>query len=59
MRERSRQRFKNLENENSFQDEISFFINLKGLLLTQIKQVFLEGESPTLIRVYVQFHQNQ
>ena len=29
-------------------NEKAFFINFKGLSLKQIKQIFLEGESPTL-----------
>ena len=51
MTNKSKQKFKYLKNEKSFSDEIkkhfsSFF---KVLLLKQIKQILLEGESPTLI----------
>ena len=36
----------------------AFFIIFKGLLLKQIKQIFLEGESPTLIEIYQNPHDN-
>ena len=49
MTKKSKQKFKHLENRKSFQDEKkAFFIIYEGLLLKQIKQIFLEGESPTL-----------
>ena len=51
MTKKSRQKFKYVEIEKSFKDEIkSIFDHFKGLLLRQIKQTFLEGESPTLSR---------
>ena len=41
MPKKSRQKFKYLENEKSFQDEIkAFLIIFKGLSLKQIKQIF-------------------
>ena len=43
-------KFRYLENEKSFQDEIKKkIIIFKGLSVTQTKNFFLEGESPTLI----------
>ena len=49
MAKRSTQKFKYLENEGSFKDEIkSIFIIFKGLSLKQIKQFFGNGEIPTL-----------
>ena len=49
MTKKFRQKFKYLEKEKSFQDELkTFVIIFKGLLLKQIKQTFFEGESPTL-----------
>ena len=51
MTKMSGQKCKYLENERSFEDEIkkkTFFIVFKGLSLKQIKQIFLEDESPTL-----------
>ena len=49
MTKNSRRKLKHLENEKSFQDKIKrFFIIFEGLLLKQIKQTFLEGESPIL-----------
>ena len=55
MTKKSWQKLKYLENEKSFKDEIkSIFHNLiifKGLLMKQITQFFLEGESPTLKRI--------
>ena len=49
MTKKSKQKFKHLENRKSFQDEKkAFFIIYEGLSLKQIKQIFLEGESPTL-----------
>ena len=49
MPKKSRQKFKYLENEKSFKDEIkAFFIIFEGLSLKQIKKTLLEGESPTL-----------
>ena len=44
MSKKSSQKFKYLENESSFKDEINF----RGLLMKQITQTFLEVESPTL-----------
>ena len=49
MTEKSRQKFKNLENEKSFKLKESIFMIFKGLSLKQIKQFFWENESPTLI----------
>ena len=43
MTKKSRQKVKYLENEKAF------FILFKGLSMKQITQLFLEGESPTLI----------
>ena len=43
MTKKSRQKVKYLENEKAF------FIIFKGLSMKQITQLFLEGESPTLI----------
>ena len=49
MIKKSRQLFKYLENQKSFQDEKkTFFITFKELSLNQIKTTFLEGERPTL-----------
>ena len=49
MTKKSRQKFKYLENEKSFYDEIkNIFHHFEGLLLKQIIKFFLEGESPTL-----------
>ena len=49
MTKNSRQKLKHLENEKSFQDKIKrFFIIFEWLLLKQIKQFFVEGESPIL-----------
>ena len=51
MTKKSRYEFKYLENDKSFLDEIKVFLTIfRGLLLKQIKQIFLEGESPTLIK---------
>ena len=51
MPKKSGQKFKYLENEKSFYDEIkSIFHNFEGLSLKQIKFFFLEGESPTLTK---------
>ena len=51
MTKKSRYEFKYLENDKSFLDEIKVFLAIfRGLLLKQIKQIFLEGESPTLIK---------
>ena len=47
MTKKLRLKFKYLENEKSFYDEIKT-INFKELSLKQIKQIFFEGESPTL-----------
>ena len=56
MSKMSRQNFKYLENEKNLKDEIkSIFIIFKGLSLKQIKQVFLEGEGPTLICFYISY----
>ena len=49
MTEKSRQKFKNLENEKSFKLKESIFMIFKGLSLKQVKQFFWENESPTLI----------
>ena len=47
MTKKSSQKFKYLENEKSFYDEIiSIFIIFMGISLKQT--IFLEGESPTL-----------
>ena len=46
MPKKSRQKLKYLENEKMKQK--AFFIIFEGLSLKQIKQTFLEGESPTL-----------
>ena len=43
MTKKSRQKVKHLENEKAF------FIIFKGLPMKEITQLFLEGESPTLI----------
>ena len=48
MTKKLRQKFKYLNNEKSFQDEILFFIICKWLSLKQLKQLFLEGKSLTL-----------
>ena len=49
MPKKSRQKFKYLENEKSFKDEMkAFFIIFEGLSLKQIKKNLLESESPTL-----------
>ena len=46
---KSGQKFKYLENEKSFKDEIKcIFHDFKGLSLKQIKQIFLEGGRRTL-----------
>ena len=48
------QRLKYLEDEKSFWDEIkSIFRLFKGLSIKEITQIFLEGESPTLIPVSI------
>ena len=53
MTKKSSQKLKYLENEKSFLDEKkAFFIILKWLLMKQITQFFLEGESPTLRCAY-------
>ena len=44
MPKKSRQKSNYLDNENSLSQII-----FKGLLLEQIKQIFLEGKSPTLL----------
>ena len=50
MTKKSIQKFKHLENEKSFQEEIQrIFHHFKGLSLKQINQTFLKGESLTLI----------
>ena len=50
MTKKSIQKFKYLENEKSFQEEIQrIFHHFKGLSLKQINQIFLKGESLTLI----------
>ena len=58
MPKKSKQKFKYLENEKSFQDEIKgIFIIFEGLSLKQIIKRFLEGDSPTLIdisSIYIQ-----
>ena len=46
MPKKSRQKLKYLENEKMKQK--AFFIIFEGLSSKQIKQTFLEGESPTL-----------
>ena len=44
-----RQKSKYLEKEKSFWYEVkSIFLIFEGLSLKQIKQIFLEGENPTL-----------
>ena len=44
----SRQKFKYVENKKSFSDEIKvFFFIFEAPSLKEIKQIFLEGESPT------------
>ena len=44
-----KQKLKYIENEKSFYDEIkAFLVICKELSLKQTKQIFLEGESPTL-----------
>ena len=49
MPKKSRQKFKYLENEKSFQDEIkSIFYNFLRAIIEANKKGFLEGESPTL-----------
>ena len=49
MTKRSGQKFKYLENEKTFKDEIKcIFYDFKGLSLKQIKQIFLKGEGRTL-----------
>ena len=51
---KSKQNFKNLENENTFEDEIkSNFHNFKGLSMKQINQFFLEGKNPTLRKAFL------
>ena len=49
MLKKSRQKFKYLENEKSY-DEIKMLIIFEVLSLKQIKMFFLEGESQTLIK---------
>ena len=50
MAKKSTQKFKYLENEESFQDEIkSISHNFKRAFVEANKTIFLEGESPTLI----------
>ena len=52
MTKKSRQKCKYLENEMSFQDEIkSIFHHFQKAVNDQIKQICLEGESPTLIKL--------
>ena len=49
MTKRSGQKFKYLEDEKTFKDEIKcIFHDFKGLSLKQIKQIFLKGERRTL-----------
>ena len=43
MVKKSSQKFKYLENEKSFKDEIKSILHLKGLSLNQIKQYFWES----------------
>ena len=54
MTNKSRQKFKYLENEKSFQDEIKkhFSSFLNGFQWRKQENIFLEGESPTLIHLY-------
>ena len=48
MPKKSRQKFKYLENEKSFQDKIkSIFYQFRRAII-EAKKFFLEGESPTL-----------
>ena len=48
MNEKSKQKFKYLENEKSFQDEIkSIFRHFWRTIIEANKEFFLEGESPT------------
>ena len=49
MTKKSRQKFKYLENEKSFYDEIKSIFHHCGRAITEAnKKIFLEGESPTL-----------
>ena len=50
MTKESRQKFKYLENEKNFSDKIKVYEKyiFRELSLKQIKQIFLEVESPTL-----------
>ena len=50
MTKKSRQKFKDLENEKSFKDEIkSIFRHFKEISLRQMQYFLLEGETPTSI----------
>ena len=49
MTKNTRQKFKYLENEKSFQEEIkNIFHNFQRAVIEANKTIFLEGESPTL-----------
>ena len=49
MTKKSRQKIEYLEDKKDFKiKKKTFFIIFKGLSLKQIKQIFLEGKSPTL-----------
>ena len=49
MTEKSRQKFKYLDNEKSFQDEIkSIFHHFSRVIIEANNKFFLEGGSPTL-----------
>ena len=53
MTKKSRQKFKYLENERDFLDEIkNIFIIFKGVPWPSKTQVFLKGEKPTLTKRY-------
>ena len=55
---KSRQKFKCLENEKRFEDEVkNIFHYFKKVSLKQTKQFFLTGESPTLSSILL-FEQN-
>ena len=56
MTKMSRQKFKYLENEKSFYDEIkSIFYHFLRAIIEVNKKIFLEGESPTLSNMPTSF----
>ena len=53
MTEKSRQEFKQLKKEKSFYDKIErVFHHFKRLSLKRIRQIYLEGDSRTLIKYF-------